>query len=169
MFKLSRRLDYAILAVSHLAARPSTTTVSARVLADASRIPSAILANILKDLTRAGIVRSARGVHGGYELAVAPEELSIGRLVRALEGEVRFVECVPLASDSTGISGKPAPSQCQIESSCRVKAPLRRVHQRIHDLLDELTIDQLAAEAFATSGAGAGATGDGSDSKDLLR
>jgi len=144
MFKLSRRLDYAILAVSHLASRAPTTTVSARALADTSHIPPAILANILKELTRHGIVRSARGVHGGYELAVAPEDLSIGQLIRALEGEVRLVECVPLASTGTGSAS------CQIESSCPVKAPLRRVHQRIQEVLDDITFDQLVAEAFAT-------------------
>jgi Rrf2 family protein len=152
MFKLSRRLDYAILAVSHLATRcqsssgASAVTVSARALADVSRIPPAILANILKDLTRTGLVRSARGVHGGYELAVAPEDLSVGRLVRALEGEVRLVECVPLAQND---GAAPRSASCQIESSCPVKAPLRRVHQRIQEVLDELTFDQLLAEAFA--------------------
>ena len=154
MFKLSRRLDYAILAVSHLAARSARATVSARALAEASRIPPAILANILKDLTHAGIVRSARGVHGGYELAVAPDDLSIGQVVRALEGEVRFVECVPLADPSTPTS------PCQIESNCPVKAPLRRVHRRIQEVLDEMTFDQLLAEAIASpAGSGLGPRG----------
>src|SRR5688572_32894850 len=95
MIKLSRRLDYAILAVSHLAARGKTVPLSARALADATRIPPAILANILKDLHHVGMVRSVRGVHGGYELSIAPEELSVGSLLRALEGDVRLVECVP--------------------------------------------------------------------------
>jgi Rrf2 family protein len=150
MFKLSRRLDYAILAVSHLASRRGDhAPVSARALADSSRIPPAILANILKDLTRTGIVRSARGVHGGYELAAAADELSIGGLVRALEGDVRLVECVPMA----GASATPA-TPCQIEANCRVKAPLRRVHERIQELLDGLTIDQLLSEAFAGAGPG---------------
>jgi Rrf2 family protein len=150
MFKLSRRLDYAILAVSHLASRRRDhAPVSARALADSSRIPPAILANILKDLTRTGIVRSARGVHGGYELATAADELSIGGLVRALEGDVRLVECVPM----TGASTVP-PSLCQIEANCPVKAPLRRVHERIQELLDGLTFDQLLSEAFAGAGPG---------------
>jgi Rrf2 family protein len=147
MFKLSRRLDYAILAVAHLASRTrtsdaTTSPLSARAIADATRIPAAILANILKDLTRLGIVRSARGVRGGYELAVAPEELSIGQLVRSLEGEVRFVECVPILDAALAAQSSP----CQIESTCRVKAPLRRVHERIQEVLDSLTFDQLLAE-----------------------
>jgi len=149
MFKLSRRLDYAILAVSHLASRRGDhAPVSARALADSSRIPPAILANILKDLTRTGIVRSARGVHGGYELATAADELSIGGLVRALEGDVRLVECVPMAASATPVT------PCQIEANCPVKAPLRRVHERIQELLDGLTFDQLLSEAFAGVGPG---------------
>ncbi len=147
MLRFSRRLDYAILAISHLASRFAAAPVSARVLADATRIPGSILANILKDLTHLGFVRSARGVHGGYELAVAPDELSIGQLVRALEGEMRLVECVP----SSAASAQPAmPSLCQIESTCTMKTPLRRVHRRIQEVLDELTFDQLLAEAFAS-------------------
>lgn len=148
MFKISRRLDYAILAVTHLASRSRDVPVSARSLADSTRIPPAILANILKDLTRAGVVRSARGVHGGYELAVSADDLSIGGLVRALEGQVRLVECVTLP----GVGGSPTP--CQIESNCRVKAPLRRVHERIQELLDGLTFEQLLSETFVGTGPG---------------
>ncbi|MBL8843403.1 MAG: Rrf2 family transcriptional regulator [Planctomycetes bacterium] len=159
MIKLSRRLDYAILAVSHLATRGRSTPLSARALADATRIPPAILANILKDLHRAALVRSARGVHGGYELAVAPEELSVGGLLRALEGDVRLVECVPsalagVAAGGVAVGETPSRSSCQIESSCPIKAPLRRVHERIHEVLNGLTFDQLVAEAFAAPFAG---------------
>lgn len=164
MIKLSRRLDYAILAVSHLATRGRSTPLSARALADATRIPPAILANILKDLHRAALVRSARGVHGGYELAVAPEDLSVGGLLRALEGDVRLVECVPsalsgvvaggVATGGVALGDAPSRSSCQIESSCPIKAPLRRVHERIHEVLNSLTFDQLVAEAFAGSLAG---------------
>ncbi|MBM4016127.1 MAG: Rrf2 family transcriptional regulator [Planctomycetes bacterium] len=148
MIKLSRRLDYAILAVSHLATRARTAPVSARALADTTRIPPAILANILKDLHRVGLVRSVRGVHGGYELAVAPDLLSVGRLLRALEGDVRLVECVP-SSDGAAAG---VVSSCQIEDSCPIKAPLRRVHERIHEVLDGLTFDQLLSEVFSLSG-----------------
>ncbi len=152
MFKLSRRLDYAILAVSHLAARGRAAPLSSRALADSTRIPSSILANILKDLHRVGLVRSVRGVHGGYELAVAPHDLSVGALVTALEGDVRLVECVPAPLGAGTVPGAAprASSICQIESSCAIKAPLRRVHARIHEVLAELTFDQLVAEAFMT-------------------
>ncbi|MSR45530.1 MAG: Rrf2 family transcriptional regulator [Planctomycetes bacterium] len=143
MIKLSRRLDYAILAVSHLASRGRIAPLSARSLADATRIPPAILANILKDLHRVGLVRSSRGVHGGYELAVAPDELSVGALLRALDNDVRLVECVP---SPLGASSALAASTCHIEGSCPIKAPLRRVHERIQEVLDGLTFDQLVSE-----------------------
>lgn len=151
MIKLSRRLDYAILAVAHLASRGRAAPVSARSLAEVTRIPPAILANILKDLHHVGLVRSVRGVRGGYELAVTPDELSVGRLLRALEGDVRLVECVPAAGAAafSVLDGKPASSSCQIEGSCPIKAPLRRVHERIHEVLDGLTFDQLLSELFA--------------------
>ena len=146
MLRLSRKLDYAILAVAHLSAPDLEGQVSARSLSERCRIPGAVLANILKELGRAGIVRSVRGVHGGYELAVPPESLSIGELVRRLEGPTRLVECVSLPGDG-GVS-----TACDLEQKCAVKSPLRKLHHRIQDVLDEMTFDQLAVEVFAGAG-----------------
>jgi len=141
LLKFSRKLDYAILAVAHLAARGSGSPVSARALAEQSRVPGSVLANILKDLTRAGLIQSVRGVHGGYELAGDPAQLTVGQLVRALEGPVRLVECAVLpGEDAEG------PSNCNLESDCPVKAPLRRVHERVSAVLDDMTFAELVAE-----------------------
>lgn len=144
MFRFSRKLDYAILAVSHLSTREKGDPVSARLLAERTRIPTAILANILKDLGRAGIVESVRGVHGGYELAALPAEISVGQVIEALEGRVRLVECVVLPGENPD-----ATSGCTIESDCPVKAPLRRVHERVYGLLHEMTFEELVADPFA--------------------
>ena len=143
MLKLSRKLDYAILAVSHLTTSGIGQPVSARCLSERTRIPAAILANILKDLTRAGFVRSVRGVHGGYELAVKPESLSVGDLVEKLEGPVKLVECVVLPGDGTDED-----SSCTISKLCPIKMPLQRVHEKIHEVLEKLTFDELSAELF---------------------
>lgn len=138
MLKLSRRLDYAILALSRLSGRFGREPISARQLAEESRIPSAILANILKDLTRVGMVRSSRGIHGGYELAVPPAQLSVAQMIQALEGPIRLVDCVELP----GLSADPAPV-CLLEESCQTKAPLRKLHQRIQSVLEELSFADL--------------------------
>ncbi len=147
MLRLSRRLDYSILALARLAMRVGQEPISARHLALDTRIPAAILANILKDLTRAGMVRSSRGTHGGYEIAVSPESLTVGQVIRALEGPMRLVDCVMIP----GAAPDSVPS-CLLESTCPTKAPLRRLHDRIEAVLDELTFADLADPALSAAG-----------------
>lgn len=138
MLKLSRRQDYAIQAVSRLGTISQEGSVSARILAESTGIPAAILANILKDLCRAGFVRSERGVRGGYSLAVDLGDLTVGRLLRSLAGPTRLVECVVLPED-------PAESACAcgLAPECPTKGPLRRLHERIQAVLDEVSFAQL--------------------------
>ena len=155
MLRLSRKIDYAILAIAHLSPRTVSGPLSSRCLAERSRIPAALLANILKDLCRLGLIRSIRGARGGYELAVRPADLSVGELLRRLEGAPKLVECVPDGLDENGdlvggssraieSHGSRSTGACDLEALCPVKAPLRKLHDRIHEVLDELTFDQLA-------------------------
>ena len=144
MLKLNRKQDYAILAVTHLSHPELQGPVSARCLAESTRIPPSILANILKDLSRAGLVNSLRGVHGGYELAAAPRDLSVGRLLRVLEGPTRLVECVVLPGEAESTCG------CDLKDECQTRQPLQRIHDRIQQVLDDVTFDQLAARVDAS-------------------
>jgi len=146
MLRLSRRLDYAILALAHLADPTLVGPVSARAVSVRSRIPAAVLANILKDLSRLGVIRSVRGAHGGYELAVRPEELTVGELLRRMEGAPKLVECVP---DGAGLGPSAEEGGCELQAACPVKVPLRKLHDRIHEVLDELSFDQLAVTGWS--------------------
>ncbi len=137
MLKFSRKLDYAIVAMAQLCDPSLDGPISARTLADRCRVPASILANILKELSKGGIVRSVRGVNGGYELAVPPRQISVGTVVRLLEGPTRLVECVPLPGDEQDHS------VCDLQAECAVKTPLRKLHGRIQQLLDEVAFDQL--------------------------
>ena len=147
MLKFSRKLDYAILAVAHLT--KIKEPVSARCLAERTSIPPGVLANILKELHHSGVVGSTRGANGGYQLVVAPEDFSVGALARALEGQTRIVECVILPGEDPK-----ATCSCPIEAHCNVKDALRRVHDRIHEVLDELHFDELTGETVSRGSTG---------------
>jgi Rrf2 family protein len=84
--KLSKRGEYGILALVHLAARPPGTVVQIREIAREEGIPAKFLEGILLQLKRAGLVRSRRGVEGGYSLARPAADISLGEVVRLLEG-----------------------------------------------------------------------------------
>jgi len=87
MICLSRKTEYALLALGYLAERPGEI-VAASVLARAYALPTALLMNILKTLQQHRLLQSRRGVHGGYQLGADLERLSLHDLIRMLEEKV---------------------------------------------------------------------------------
>ena len=84
MLSLNRKTDYALVALADMADRPGQWA-SAREIAERSDVPPALLMNVLKTLHGAGILRSTRGMRGGYRIAADMERLSLFDLVRVLE------------------------------------------------------------------------------------
>jgi Rrf2 family protein len=159
VLNLTKRVDYGLIALTHLAAlrlpangsepaapdaRPSVRP-SVRELAETYQMSQPLLANVMKDLARLGFVRSVRGTKGGYELAVAPEGLSVGRVVEALEGPLRLTECAGHAE-----AAEPTPQEhlsCSIAGSCLIKRSVWIIHAKIRDALYGVTIADLARQA----------------------
>ena len=88
--RVSAKVDYALRAVTELAAAPPGH-VTAERLATAQEIPLKFLENILLELRRAEIVASQRGAEGGYRLAKPPQEVSVADVIRAVEGPIATV------------------------------------------------------------------------------
>jgi Rrf2 family protein len=170
VLNLTKRVDYGLIALTHLAAiRPtasgsdevwsnpsgecapaSVPRPSVREVAEAYHMSQPLLANVMKDLARLGFVRSVRGTKGGYELAVAPEGLSVGRVVEALEGPLRLTECSNDADHAS--SGEPGASgdhdsSCALLGSCLIKRSVWIIHAKIRDALYGVTIADLARQA----------------------
>lgn len=135
MIVISRKVDYGILALHHL--MQTTDGASARELADQFALSRAFLANILKQLCQEGIVASQRGVNGGYRLAVPAEQISLERVITALDGPFRLMTC---AGDGEGAA-------CDLEQTCPVKSPLRLVHDRLRQVLAEVSLADLKTPA----------------------
>ncbi len=138
MLTFSKKVDYGLIALSHLAA-DAGHKASARQISDRFGVPLPILMNILKTLAHKGLVTSLRGAKGGYVLAVDPHAISVGRIVLALEGPLRMVECV----------GPPmvAEERCRVETKCPIKTPAHKLHWRILKMLDEVTLADFANDA----------------------
>jgi len=138
MLTFSKKVDYGLIALSHLATDEGHKA-SARQIADKFGVPLPILMNILKTLAHKGLVTSLRGAKGGYVLAIDPHTISVGRIVLALEGPVRMVECVgPLVANE---------ERCRVESKCPIKTPAHRLHARLMKMLDEITLAEFANDA----------------------
>ena len=91
--RVSAKVDYALRAVIELAATGDSPVKGERI-AQAQEIPLKFLENILGDLRHAGIVRSQRGVDGGYWLGMSPDEITVAEVVRAVEGPIANVRGV---------------------------------------------------------------------------
>ena len=89
MLTLTRKTDYALIALSHLAANQGRI-VSAREIAGKYRVPLALLMNLLKLCAAAGLVESVRGARGGYRLGKPPEKITLVELVEAIEGPLKL-------------------------------------------------------------------------------
>ena len=149
MLALTKRTEYALIALCHLARQPDDT-VSARDLARRYAVRLPLLMNVLKTLNHNGLVRSVRGAHGGYRLAVKAETLSLARVAEAIEGPMRLVKCVSAVAN--------ADSSCELIGTCPVRQPVLRVHEHLARFLARVSIAELAFdEEFGMRG---GATSD---------
>jgi len=139
MLKLTKKVDYGILAMSKMAAEPASL-VSAREVAEEFELSHRLMANILKTLARGELIRSERGSSGGYTLNDDPSRVTLGDLVRTLEGPLSIAEC-------TGHHGEEM--LCSLMGSCPAMSVIQQVHRRIEHVLDDVTCADLA-DAYRT-------------------
>jgi Rrf2 family protein len=131
MVRISRTVEYALVAIQHMALRPGEL-VSARDLADRLTLPAGLIAKVLQRLAVAGMLESEQGVHGGYRLSRDPAAISFLELSEAVEGPLRPAAC------DTGGDGS-----CDRGTVCTVAGPVHTLSARIIDLLSETTLGSL--------------------------
>src|SRR5437588_6984373 len=93
MLRLSKKADYALLAVRHLAAHENGAAVSARELAETYDIPAELLAKVLQKLVRAHLLDSHQGIRGGYGLSRPPAKMSVADVIQAIDGPLTVTAC----------------------------------------------------------------------------
>src|SRR5215813_2898543 len=137
MLRLSKKADYALIAMKHLAVRGDRVPASssAREIAELYDIPIELMAKVLQRLVRRGLLASQQGTRGGYLLARLPTQISVADVIQAIDGPVTVTAC----STEEG--------QCEQFSKCNVRDPLWRVRERILSALGECTIAELAQDA----------------------
>jgi Rrf2 family protein len=131
MFRLSKRTDYALLALQYLAREKGSGFTSTRAIAERFDIPLELLAKILQQLARHGIVSAHKGTYGGYELGRPADAISIADVVQAIDGPVTFTAC------------SPHDERCEQFAACTVRDPLWRVRERIYSVLQAVTVADL--------------------------
>ena len=132
MLRFTKRADYGLMAIHYIAVNEATAgAVSAKRIAEEFRIPPELLAKILQRLAKEGLITSQNGPKGGYVLAKRPTAITVGAVVRALEGPIRIVECYEEASE------------CPQMERCSLRRPVQKIQAAITQMLDSMSLAEL--------------------------
>lgn len=129
--KLTRADDYAVRSMIHLACLPEGSRAMKDEIAAAQSIPSSFMSKVLRSLVRAGLLRSTRGVNGGFALARPPTEISMLDIVEAVEGPLSLADCVP------------DPRGCKWARDCPAAPVWMSVQDRVKEILGSTTLETL--------------------------
>lgn len=135
--KLSTKGRYGLRAVLDLALNSETEAVALSSIAERQSISISYLEQLIAKLKKAGIVESTRGARGGYILAKPAEEISVGEILRALEGDLNPVDCSELIGGSS----------CNASDICVTKYVWKRISDSINAAVDGLMLSELVKES----------------------
>jgi len=133
MVRLSKKVEYGLIAIRHIATRPQGELVTAKEIADAYGIPFELLAKVLQRLTKGGLIHSVQGVHGGYSLARPAEEIAVSAIISSIVGSRPvFAQCLA-----------EGPQSCGVYLNCTIKSPLTRVQANIENAFNSMTLSEI--------------------------
>jgi len=137
VLQISRKIDYALRAMIHLAGLPEGRIASLQDLSSTLHLPREFLAKILKVLAGRGLVRSVRGAHGGYQLARRPGDISFLEVIEAAEGPVQLNVCLDHKE------------RCDVSSSCTMYHVWKAGQDRMLEVYRGTTLAELVSPAEA--------------------
>jgi len=137
LLRLSKKADYALMAVRHLALKTGPASASARDIAEQYDIPIELMAKVLQRLVRAGLLSSTQGTRGGYTLSRPSAAISVADVIQAIDGPFTVTACSSEKND------------CEQYSKCSIRDPLWQIRERIAVTLGTVSIAEMAAESDA--------------------
>ena len=135
--RLSRRSEYGLRALTDLVHHEGEGPIPLATLAERNRLPAKFLEQIMASLKHGGIVRTTLGAHGGYAIAADPSTVSLGRVIRLLDGALAALGCVSLRYYE--------PCSCVDEATCPLRDVMIDGRDAMLEILDEQTLADLAA------------------------
>jgi len=131
MLRINKASEYGVLALGYIGG--SSEALSARQVSEKLQIPYEITAKTLQRLKEAGYIESTMGTNGGYKLASPLNQISFAQIIKALEGPLALVEC----SEHSG-------RECSRTSSCGLKNGMKKINERLDELLESIKLDEFA-------------------------
>ena len=132
MLRLSKKIDYGLMAMGYIAFLDKERVVNTREIAEEYNIPVELLAKILQKLAKKGLIVSQNGPKGGYLLAREPMDITLGEFVKAIDGPIQMMEC-----------HQEGEHRCLQIEKCSVRSPLTKIQESIAGLLDNITLEEM--------------------------
>ncbi|MFQ5509230.1 MAG: RrF2 family transcriptional regulator [Leptospirillia bacterium] len=132
MLKLTKKTDYALMAMNHMAFLPGGSLVNAKEVAETYHIPVEMMAKILQTLSRDGLIVSENGPKGGYALSRLPEDISVAEVISAIEGPIGIADCMQAPG-----------AVCMQADTCTIRSPVEHIQQRILALLEGMSVAEV--------------------------
>ena len=131
MLRFTKQIDYGLMAMQYIAEHQGDSAVGVKRIADEFAIPAELLAKVLQRLAKGGLMVGQSGPRGGYRLTLPPAAVTVGQVIRVLEGPLAIVSCMRVHG------------ACAVALRCTLRKPARKLQAAITDLLDTMTLAEL--------------------------
>ncbi|MGA9117109.1 MAG: Rrf2 family transcriptional regulator [Bacteroidota bacterium] len=133
MVRLSKRVEYALIALRHIASQADGGTVTAREISLRCGIPHDLTAKVLQRLARSNLVVSHQGSRGGYRMRLRPEQVPVSLVISSIEGETpSLTRCMT-----------DGPGGCEVFGLCTIREPLGRVQAGLERAFGTMTLAEI--------------------------
>jgi len=136
MFKLSKKTEYGILALQHMAAMDNDRVATVKEMSESYVIPQSLLAKICQQLAKSSIIKSVQGSRGGYALGKPATDISLAEIMEAIEGPIHIVNC------------NFEEHNCGLDDDCTLKIGLNSIEVQMTSFLNKITLQDFAVTPY---------------------
>jgi Rrf2 family protein len=139
MLMLSKKVEYGLIAVLHMASLPGGELATAKEISDHYGIPGDLLGKVLQALSRDGIVEAVHGAKGGYRLERSLDTMNLGQVIEAVEGPVFIARC------------QEDPANCGQFHTCNIKEPVTQINEQLQNYIHGISLAAFRKPAVPTT------------------
>ena len=141
MMKFSKKVEYALIALLHIAKKSSGELTTARELSDKFYISLELMGKILQSLVKSRLIVSVQGVKGGYYLFQPIDQIKVSSVVTSIDGPIALTDCIASRD----------PEICKRGKSCLIRKSMEDIQARLVNLLDEISLKDFQKNLYQRS------------------
>ena len=130
MLNITRKVEYALIALRHMQSKNNTDLTSAKEIATKYGIPQQLLAKTLQQMARDGIIKAVQGPAGGYKIAANLKSISLKDFFEKLEGPLGMMDCY-------------FDSECLQITNCNIRIPIQRINDNMRNMFSQMTLQEI--------------------------